>query len=128
MPKLFLTKWDDVSDRRKTLQDGEIRPLAAYWGDEHPPAQNVIDELSLVLIANAFPHNTAALGLAYDIHFAEPKDAPKRDAIKVDIEHADGQSVSVIVPYTMNQDGTITLEEALSEPKAPQWFIAHADA
>jgi hypothetical protein len=97
-------------------------------GDEHPQSQEMIDELSLVLIANAFPHKTVALGLAYDIHFANSKDEPKRDAIRVDLEHASGESITVIVPYTQTGNRTIELEEPVSEAKTPQWFIAHKNA
>jgi hypothetical protein len=71
-------------------REREIQPVMAYWGDEHPSSQKVIDELSSLLVAQAVPDKTNALGLAYDIRYSENRESPKRDAIKVDLEHANG--------------------------------------
>jgi hypothetical protein len=103
----------------------EIRPVMAYWGDEHPDSQKVIDELSLALTSQAFPQRSAALGLAYDIRFSDGKDQSKSDAIKVDIEHANGESITVITPYSKRENGTIDLSDPFSMSKPAQWFVSH---
>jgi hypothetical protein len=83
--------------------DGHMRQVAAYCGDEHPESQKVLDELSLALTSQASPQRSLALGVAYDIRFTDGKNE-KSDAIKIDIEHVDGESIRVITPYSKNAD------------------------
>ena len=52
-----------------------------------------------MLVSRTFPHKTAALGLASDVRFAKDANSLKRDGIKIDLEHADGESLTVVVPY-----------------------------
>lgn len=106
-------------------QNSEIRPVMAYWGEEHPDSQKVIDELSLALTSQAFPQRSAALGLAYDIRLANSKDSQKQDAIKVDIEHVNGESITIITPYSRGRDGTVELLDPFSESKPSQWFASN---
>jgi len=106
-------------------QNSEIRPVMAYWGEEHPDSQKVIDELSLALTSQAFPQRSAVLGLAYDIRFANSKDKQKQDAIKVDIEHANGESITIITPYSKEGSGPVEFSDPFSENKPSQWFVSH---
>ena len=100
-----------------------IAAVAAYFGEEHPESQKIIDELTLVLSSLAASDEPAALGMAYDVRFAMDESSPKRDAIKVDLEHASGESLSVTVPYHWSGE-VIELEDPIVEERRPKWFKA----
>ncbi len=107
-------------------RDAKITAVDVYFGEEHPKSQRVIDELTLVLMSLASSDETAALGMAYDVLFANDMSSPKRDAIKVDLEHATGESLSVTVPYHWSGE-VIELEDAFAEERRPKWFRPRGD-
>lgn len=102
-------------------RDSDITPIAAYWGDEHPSSREVIDEFHIALSSQALSAKTAALGLAYDVRTGD-KNHLMHDAIKIDLEHSDGERLSVFVPYKKRSDGPIELGDPVSESNPAHWF------
>jgi hypothetical protein len=72
--------------------DGEARMVAGYTGDEHPPSLEV-----LALLVDGLREQRDALravAIVSDLRTTES------DAIRVEIEHREGASMAVLLPYS----------------------------
>jgi hypothetical protein len=102
--------------------EGEMVALATYTGDEHPPSQQVIEELVTALRADAVEGRYRATGICFDVRVMPPNGAPKTDAVVIALEHAAGESIEVYLPYRKKRFGRITYGELFARAAAPRIF------
>jgi hypothetical protein len=81
------------------LINGELNPLAINSGEEHPSAKKMIDELTGVLKHNSAKGELQAAAICYDGRVTVQSDE-KKDAITVFLEHSNGESVTIYLPYS----------------------------
>lgn len=80
--------------------DGEIVSLAAAdEATDHPSSATLIDILTQTLRDHAARNEIRASVIVYDVLVTPPNETAKADAIRADLEHADGYRVAVIYPY-----------------------------
>jgi hypothetical protein len=88
--------------------DGRINQVAAYDGREHPPSQQLIDQLREAFAADAKSGSIVASATAYDVRTIPPGGDTKTDAVAVELDHRANYSVVVFFPYTI-QGGTVVI-------------------
>jgi|SRR5579884_3489483 len=95
----------------------EIVYLGAYDGRDFRPLigaeSDLIDALKDALVAGAQRQEYMATALFCDVGFTLPAQHEKTDAIAVSLDHRDGYSVLVLLPYTIAGG-----EVALGVPRA----------
>jgi hypothetical protein len=80
--------------------DGEIVHIGAQDEDtDHPTSKDLIHILRDSLSQQAKARNCRAAALLFDVCIHLPGKAEKSDAIKVCLEHVDGYSADVFLPY-----------------------------
>jgi hypothetical protein len=83
--------------------DGEVRMAAADAGEARPRPEDVLAVLEESLRADAADRAIKAAGTAANVT-VDLGDGPT-DAIVVDLDHADGESVRVFLPYSAGGSG-----------------------
>jgi hypothetical protein len=83
--------------------DGEIRMAAADAGASRPAPEDVLTAVEDSLRADAASGAITAAGTAANVT-VDLGDGPS-DAIVVDLDHADGESVRVFLPYSAGEAG-----------------------
>jgi hypothetical protein len=92
--------------------DGEVKMETSYTGDEHPESNAVL----ALLIGRLRDRRDAlrAVAIVADVRLQDG-----RDAIGVALEHRDGHSLAVLLPYTVRAQATVeygVLSAAASQP------------
>jgi hypothetical protein len=78
--------------------DGNPAADGILLDDEHPPAQKVIDTYTEIYQSQAKAGELRAAALCWDSRVSLG-DSPKTDAIAIGLEHSNGESVTVYLPY-----------------------------
>ena len=76
--------------------------------DDHPKSKDL-----LYVLRNSFSEMAAtgacrATAIVFDVRVVPPGAEDKSDAVQVCLEHADGYSAEVFLPYRIDQDGRVT--------------------
>jgi len=79
--------------------EGEVVHVGADTGDDNPSSPEVIDLLAGGLREQANRRGIRAAALCVDVRTIPPGETEKRDAICARLEHANGETVDVFVPY-----------------------------
>ena len=79
--------------------EGEIMMDAGYNGVERPASQELIDLLTDAYREKARSGGLRAAGICADVRVIPPGQSHKSDAIRVSLEHHNGEAVDVILPY-----------------------------
>ncbi|XUU59435.1 hypothetical protein ACRAQ6_07530 [Erythrobacter sp. HA6-11] len=95
------------------LKSGEIVSASFYDGEEHSPAQNLIDLAKDAFKADADLGKLNATAIVYDVRAVPPGEVEKSDAIAVNLDHRSNYSVVVLFPYELSND-----EPVIGEPFA----------
>jgi hypothetical protein len=81
--------------------DGELKPLAIHSGTETPQPRALLDQFSEVLKNLARNGEALATALCFDgLVSSEGDEKRKKDAIAVALEHSNGESAVVYLPYS----------------------------
>ena len=86
---------------RALRPSGEVVSIEGYDGREHPPSKDVIDLLANGLRQGAADGEYLATALVYDVRVTAPTANEPTDAIAAELEHRDGDAVTVFFPYAM---------------------------
>jgi len=103
-------------------QFGEFYPYGAYMkpngeiahagtGDEdtdHPKSKDLLYVLRDSFSEMAATGACKATAIVFDVRVVPPGTEEKSDAIQVFLEHADGYSAEVFLPYQIDQGGRVT--------------------
>ncbi len=84
--------------------DGELRSVSAAAG-EQPDAGDLLLALHQELREQAAEGSIRASGIAADVMLTDPDSGETRDAVQVELDHADGDPVDIYVPYESAADG-----------------------
>lgn len=104
--------------------DGDVA-VADFTGQEaleSPP--DALDYLALAQLALrplALAGELRATALACDVRMKFAPEAPSTDAIRVDLEHRDGGSLSFLQPYTL-ETGEVALGQGVCQMQPPVIF------
>ena len=108
--------------------NGEIICLGAYDGREVPSLVgsfgDMIGSLKDALIAGARRQEYMATGLFYEVGFTLPSSSERRDAVAVSLNHRDGYSVIVLLPYAI-EDGNVVYDTPHAQPGEADIFRSH---
>lgn len=81
--------------------DGAITMVAAKLDTEQPAAAVVVKKLEEALRAGAAAHTYRATALVLSVRTTPPGSTTATDAIAVRLDHANGYSAEVVLPYTI---------------------------
>ena len=108
--------------------NGEIVCLGAYDGREVPSLAGsfaeIIRSLKDTLIAGARRQEYLATALFYEVGFMLPSSSERRDAVAVSLNHRDGYSVVVLLPYTI-EDAGVVYDAPHAQPGEADIFRSH---
>ena len=108
--------------------NGEIVCLGAYDGREVPSLAGsfgeIIRSVKDVLIDGARRQEYMATALFYEVGFTLPSSSERRDAVAVSLNHRDGYSVVVLLPYSID-DGSVVYDTPHAQPGEADIFRSH---
>lgn len=98
--------------------NGEIICLGAYDGREVPSLSgsfgDIIRALKDAFVAGARRQEYMATALFYEVGATMPVTAERVDAVAVSLDHRDGYSVIVLLPYKI-EDGDVAYDAPLAQ-------------
>jgi hypothetical protein len=103
--------------------DGKVDYAGAYTGEEFPGAQPLLEMLRAVLRQSAADQTIRAAGICYDGLTIPPGQSEKTDSICCSLEHRNGESVSVFVPYRKDRAGQFIYGEIFASHRTPEFFL-----
>jgi hypothetical protein len=102
---------------------GEIQWIGAkVEGDDHPPAQELIDLLTENFKRQAAEGRLRAAGICYDALTVPPGETQKKDAVCCGLEHCVAGTVDVFIPYIKRTGGAIQYGEIFAAKRIAQFF------
>ena len=102
---------------------GESVSTSAWDGDEHPPPESVIQQLTSGLRRQAAEGRIIASAICCDVAIGNSGSSEKHDALRVSLEHVNGDAFDIFLPYEKTATGEIDHGEPYLEEKQPVIFI-----
>ncbi len=102
-------------------EDEKMEALRIYEGDEHPKPLELIEKFNSLLRSSAKLETSIACSLCKDVKISK-NGIDKKDAIQVDLEHRNGESLSVFLPYAIQNDKSVIYGNVFSQIKEKEWF------
>lgn len=93
----------------------EIISIAASDGRENPPSQRLVDLMTESFQAKAKSREYCATAIVVDVRVTVPSTGKKSDAIQIRLDHEDGISVEVLLPYELDRKGTLIYGEMFTQ-------------
>jgi hypothetical protein len=81
--------------------DGKVISIAGYDGREKPPSADIIRLLRQAFVSGGKDGRYRATALVYDVRVKIPETEIRSDAIAVALDHKDGYSAVVYLPYRL---------------------------
>lgn len=103
--------------------EGEVKQVGGYTGDEHPPAQEIINLLTSAFQQDASAGTIRAAGICFDVLAAPPGKSEKTDAICARLEDIDGEAVEVFLPYRKGLFGRMKYGSVWASPGKAAIFV-----
>ena len=104
--------------------DGKITMDGAATGREHPPSKELLDLLSESYTQRASTGGLRAAAICADVRVPPPGSDQKTDAIQVGLEHANGEAVTVFLPYQKGWAGRVRYGNVFTSARNRQFFGA----
>ncbi len=83
------------------LEGGRIAPLAVHSGDDKPSADALIKELAEIIVGVTSRGEADAVAICYDGRVSiAGGGGRKKDSITVVLEHRNGESIAIYLPYS----------------------------
>lgn len=92
-------------------QDFTIAMVASTDGDDHPAANDVLDMLETTLQKLAKDGEIRAAAVCSNVSITPEESGTVVDAIRVSLDHVDGEAVDIILPYERQADGELSFGE-----------------
>ena len=100
-------------------KDGHIEPAASGPHENPTTQEQMFVDLNNLFFVRAAHREIQAAAIAT---WETPTPLSQRYAIKIVIETNTPEAITTRIPLTRNDEGTF-LEEPLSEPHEPRWFL-----
>jgi len=94
---------------------GEIVFSGAHDGNEHPSSKDLIDLMTKAFQTAAKSGECRATAIMYDSRIIPPGSTQKSDAIAINLDHADGLSIIVFLPYQIKEKGNVIYGEMFAQ-------------
>jgi hypothetical protein len=101
---------------------GKVISIEVDDGDEHPPSQKLIDRLVGSFQSQATAGEYRATAIVYDVRVIPPGSTEKTDAICLELDHVEGVSLKVFVPYKIKRKNEVIYGEMFSRDGAARIF------
>jgi len=113
-------------------KNGSFYPYAATIGlnqeitmvnlllGEYPNSTDMIDKFNLILGTEADNHKLVAAGMTFDVKI--PRAGDTIDAMQTNLEHENGESIAVYLPYKVIGDSSVEYDDLISQRKPKTWF------
>ena len=98
--------------------DGEVQAVSAE-ADEQPDVSELMLALHAELREQASRGAIRASGIAADVTLTDPDSGETKDAVQLELDHADTDAVDVYVPYTTGDEGIEFGELVAAAGQAP---------
>lgn len=85
-------------------KNGKNVPTAVYDGEEHPPSQKVIDNLTEAYKQHIHKYGYLGIGTGVDVRVVSPGIGKKMDAIEIRIDVKDVGCVNFYIPYEKTEN------------------------
>ena len=102
---------------------GEVAAVMGDVGKETPDSEEVIDFLTSTFRRQAAEARIKASGVCLDVRTIPPGQSEKTDAILARLEHQDGETIEVYLPYRKGLLGRVKYGELFATPGTPQVFV-----
>jgi hypothetical protein len=102
---------------------GEVGINAADAGRDKPPAQELVDMMTMGYRQLAAGGKIRAACLCVDVFSIPPGKTAKSDANGVMLEHSSGDAIEAYVPYKRGWFGKLRYGEMYTFPREPQFFV-----
>jgi hypothetical protein len=99
-------------------EDGELKSVSAGEGEE-PDVGDLLLALHEELRQRAADGSIRASGIAADVTLTDPDTGETRDAVQVELDHAETDAVDIYVPYESAADGITFGELVAAAGSAP---------
>jgi hypothetical protein len=107
---------------RMLSEFGEFYPYGGYMNssgeivdvgakdeeDDHPKSKDLLYVLRQSLLEMAVRGDCKATAMVFDVRVVPPGSENKGDAVQICLEHIEGYSAEVFMPYEIDQSGRIT--------------------
>jgi hypothetical protein len=104
-------------------QNGEIVDCAVSGEDENPPAKELIEILTSDFQKRAAKGEIRAAGICCDVKVATPEHPEKMDAIQFALEHQNGETVDVFLPYDLDSSGEVVYGKIFATTRKKEFFF-----
>jgi len=102
--------------------DGTVTMDGATTGDEKPLWRELLDVLTQSYGKRANGDELRAAAVCADVRVPPPGSEAKMDAIQVGLEHANGEAVTVFLPYEKGWFGRIRYGNLFASTRKRQFF------
>ena len=106
--------------------DGRIQAVDTHDGREQPPSQELIDMLIQGFQIDAAEGQLRAIGICADVLITPPGSQDKTDAVRVSLEHVEGEAVDVYLPYRKRFLKRFSFGELFAMQRTPVVFPARS--
>jgi hypothetical protein len=103
------------------VENGQVIMVNVHLGEEYPDSNLLIDQLDAIFSEAAESGKIQAAGICLDATISDV-DRDKTDAIQIDLEHKNGESLRIYVPYVRKADWEIVYGELFTQSKDLVWF------
>ena len=104
-------------------REGRLKFIGIPPHEQNKITEDLIDRLRETLIIGASKGDYRATGICSDVSVAVTDDGEKSDAVRISLEHLDGQSMNVFLPYRMDPAGEIEYGEIFASVTDPVVFL-----
>ena len=105
---------------------GTLQMVTADLDADRPASDVVLESLEARLRTAATAGEVQAAGVCADVRLAPAPGEPEKDAIRVDIEHAEADPVRVFLRYDLDASGRLVYGEPVAEPGRRRVFTEDA--
>ncbi len=107
-------------------RDGRLKFIGEFVGDlperTNPLAAELINYLREQLIAGASKGEYRATGICSGVQVNVPSQDEKSDAVRISVEHLDGQAMNVFLPYQLDPSGEVAYGDVFAAVAEPVIF------
>ncbi len=99
-----------------TTTDEEIEEIPLILAEDEVTAETALETLTTTLRLGVDSGRYLAVGICADMEITDPRDGVHTDAILAMLEHREGTSVDVFLPYSTDEEGKAALGELFAVP------------